>query len=169
MKNLRKEQKAAVIIIVTAFMIAAPFFSGKFTINISNSVPVGLWLRVDDKIKIGDVVEVNVDSFYSFDSMPEIYKQRRIKKFLKRTAGLHKDIINYAQYGLIEISGKIFPNSAPLSFDRSGNKLNAYPLPIKLDSDEIWLLSDVINGFDSRYLGPAKLHDCVKVIPLITF
>lgn len=105
--------------------------------------------------------------------MPPEYFRKNIwhknKPFLKRVAGLHDDLIEQGDNGLILINGVPFHNSAPLSHDRAGRFLKAFQLPITLTSDEVWLMSDSPFGFDSRYLGTAKLSKCYKTIPLLTF
>ena len=88
---------------------------------------------------------------------------------MKKVAGLHGDTVELADNSLILINGVPFPNSAPLSQDRAGRFLRAFTLPVILASDEVWLLSDSPLGFDSRYLGMAKLSKCHKAIPLLTF
>ena len=44
-----------------------------------------------------------------------------------------------------------------------------FRFPVTLASDEVWLMSDSPFGFDSRYLGTAKLSKCYKALPLLTF
>ena len=85
---------------------------------------------------------------------------------MKRVVGLHGDL---GDNGLILINGVPFPDSAPLSHDRAGRFFKAFTLPVTLTSDEVWLMSASPFGFDSRYLGTAKLSKCHKAIPLLTF
>ena len=88
---------------------------------------------------------------------------------MKRVAGLHGDFIEQGDNGLILINGVPFPDSAPLSHDRAGRFLKAFTLPVTLTSAEDWLMSASPFGFDSHYLGTAKLSKCHKAIPLLTF
>lgn len=106
--------------------------------------------------------------------MPPEYFRKNIwgenKPFLKKVAGLHGDTVKLADNGLILINGVPLPNSAPLSHNRAGRfLLRAFTLPVTLAYDEVWLLSDSPLGFDSRYLGTAKLSKCYKAVPLLTF
>ena len=78
-------------------------------------------------------------------------------------------MIEEGEFGLLKVAGKLIPNSAPLSADRAGRMLKAFPLSIKLASDEVWLLSDSPRGFDSRYLGPANMKECRRVVPILTW
>lgn len=172
-RKTRPEQRAALLIILLGAALASLFCSGKLILNTTASVPVGLWWQVDGPLNIGDVVRVPVETFKSTDWVPEEYWRKnawgRNKAFLKRVAGLPGDLIEAGEYGLLRINGCIIHNSAPLSEDRAGRPLKAFPLPIRLASDEVWLLSDSPRGFDSRYLGPAELKNLHKVMPMKTF
>ncbi len=172
-RMMRPEQRAALLVIFLGTALAILFCSGKLILNTTASVPIGLWWRVDGPLAPGDVVRVPIEAFKATDWVPEVYWRRNAwgqpKAFLKRVAGLPGDIIEAGEYGLLCINGQLIPNSAPLSADRAGRPLTAYPLPTRLASDEIWLLSDSPRGFDSRYLGAALLEKCCQVMPLVLF
>ena len=172
-KKLRTEQKAAICILIFGAAVAALLYFGGFTVNLSASVPLGLWRRAGGPVQRGDTVDVPFEAFRSTDWVPEAYHRRndwgRVRPYMKRVAGLPCDMIEADKSGLIRVAGELIPNSAPLSLDRAGNVLRAFPLPLRLASDEVWLLSDSPRGFDSRYLGPAKLERCVKVVPVLIF
>lgn len=165
---MRPEQRAALSIILLGAALAALFCSGKLILNTTASVPMGLWWRVGGSLNIGDVVRAPVEAFKATDWAPEVYWRKNAwghnKAFLKRVAGLPGYLIEAGEYGLLCINGQLIPNSAPLSADRAGRPLKAYSLPVRLESDELWLLSDSPRGFDSRYLGAAKLEKCNKII-----
>ena len=165
---MQRERKAVICILVVGAAIAALFSSGRLILNTTASVPIGLWWRVDGPLNLGDVVRVPIEAFKATDWVPEVYWRKNAwgdqKAFLKRVAGLPGDIIETGEYGLLCINGQLIPNSAPLSADRAGRPLKAYSLPVRLESDELWLLSDSPRGFDSRYLGAAKLEKCNKII-----
>lgn len=170
----RKFQKRnALIIILVGSIIAALICSECFILNTTASVPCGLWLKLDCLPKKGDFVQVPVEAFSSTGWVPPEYFRKNMwdknKPFIKVVAGLHGDFIEQGDNGLILINGVPFPNSAPLSHDRAGRFLRAFPLPVILASDEVWLLSASPFGFDSRYLGAAKLSKCYKAVPLLTF
>ena len=169
----RKQKRNALIIILVGSVLATIICSGCLILNTTASVPRGLWLKVDGLPKKGDFVHVPIDTFSSTEWVPPEYFRKNIwgknKPFLKKVTGLHGDRIALDNNGLILINGVPFPNSAPLSKDKAGRFLRAFTLPVTLVSDEVWLLSDSPLGFDSRYLGMAKLSKCHKAIPLLTF
>ena len=166
-------RKAAVLLLVLWAILAALFCSGRLILNTTGSVPRGLWWVSGGRIQRGDTVTVPISAFRSTSWVPEAYWRKNAwgkpKAFLKRVAGLPGDTIEAGEYGLIRVAGEVIPNSAPLSADRAGRSLRAFQLPVTLASDEIWLLSDSPRGFDSRYLGPARIEECQKTVPLAVF
>ena len=170
---MRNERKTAIWILFIGAALSVLFCSGRLIVNTTASVPLGFWHRVNGHLSKGDVVKVPVEAFKATDWVPEAYWRKngwgRIRPFLKRVEGLPGDIIETVEYGLIQINGQLILNSAPLSADRAGRMLKAFPLPITLASDEVWLLSDSPRGFDSRYLGPARMKECRRVVPIFTW
>ena len=167
------QRRNALIIILIGSVLGAFICSECFILNTTASVPRGLWLKLDTLPQKGDFVQVPVDAFNSTEWVPPEYFKKNMwgknKPFLKKIAGIHGDTIEQSNNGLILINGVPFPNSAPLSNDKAGRFLRAFPLPVTLASDEVWLMSDSPFGFDSRYLGTANLSRCYKAVPLLTF
>lgn len=167
------QRRNALIVMLVGAILAALTSSDCFILNTTASVPRGLWLKLDCLPKIGDFVQVPIHAFSSTEWVPHEYFRKNMwgknKPFLKKVAGLHGDLVEQGEDGLILINGVPFPNSAPRSHDRDGRFLRAFLLPITLTSDEVWLMSDSPFGFDSRYLGAAKLSKCHKAVPLFTF
>ena len=167
------QRRNALIVIFIGAILGAFICSECLILNTTASVPRGLWLKVDGLPKKGDFVQVPIEAFSSTEWIPPEYFRKNIwgknKPFLKRVAGLHGDLIELGDKGLININDVPFPNSAPLSHDRAGRFLKAFPLPVTLKNDEVWLMSDSPFGFDSRYLGTAQILKCHKAVPLLTF
>ena len=168
-----KQKQNAIIVILVGSILAALICSECFILNTTASVPRGLWLKLDTLPQKGDFVQVPIHAFTSTDWVPHEYFRLNMwgkrKPFIKLVAGLQGDVVEQASNGLLLINGIQFPDSAPLSHDRAGRFLRAFTLPVTLASDEVWLLSDSPRGFDSRYLGTAKLSKCYKAVPLFTF
>ncbi len=167
------QRRNALFVLLVGSVLAALISSDRFILNTTTSVPRGIWLKLDDKPKIGDFMQVPIDAFTSTDWVPHEYFRLNMwgqrKPFIKLVAGLQGDVIEQSNNGLILINGVPFHDSAPLSHDRAGRLLRPSVLPIVLASDEVWLLSESPFGFDSRYLGVAKLSKCRKAVPLLTF
>ena len=169
----RKQKRNALLIIFVGSLLSALMCSEYLILNTTASVPRGLWLKLDCPPKKGDFALVPIEAFSSTEWVPLEYFRKNIwnenKPFLKKVAGLSGDLIEHGDNGLIKINGVPFPNSAPLSHDRGGRFLLAFPLPVTLKNDEVWLMSDSPFGFDSRYLGTARILQCHKAVPLLTF
>ena len=169
----KNQKKNALLVIFVGSVISALMCSEYLILNTTASVSRGLWIKVDGLPEKGDFVQVPIEAFSSTEWMPSEYFRKNIwgenKPFLKKVAGLSGDLIEHGDDGLIKINGVSFPNSAPLSHDRGGRFLKAFPLPVTLAYDEVWLMSDSPFGFDSRYLGTAQILQCHKAVPLITF
>lgn len=167
------QRRNALLVIFIGSVLGACISSDCFILNTTASVPRGLWLKLDCMPKKGDFVQVPINAFSSTEWVPSEYFRKNMwdkcKPFIKIVAGLHGDLIEQGDNGLILINSVPFPDSAPLSHDRAGRFLRASTLPVTLASDEVWLLSDSPFGFDSRYLGAAKLSKCHKAVPLLTF
>ena len=168
---MRRLRKTAVLLLVLWVVIFALFCSAHLILNTTGSVHRGLWWRSCGPLRYGDVVVVPTSAFRSTSWVPENYWRKNAwgkpKAFLKRVAGLPGDVVGTWQNGPIHVNGGIISNSAPLSADRAGRPLKAFHLPVILASDEVWLLSDSPRGFDSRYLGPARIEECQKAIPIL--
>ena len=168
-----RRRKAAALLIVLWVVVVALFCSGRLILNTTGSVPRGLWWRSGGPLRYGDIVIVPTSAFHSTSWVPEVYWRKNAwgkpKAFLKRVAGFPGDVIGTSENGLINVNGGFIPNSAPLSVDRAGRPLKAFHLPIILASDDVWLLSDSPRGFDSRYLGPARITECHRAVPLAVF
>ena len=170
----RKFQRCnALFVILIGSILAVLICSQCFILNTTASVPRGLWLKLDTLPQKGDFVLVPIDAFSSTEWVPPDYFRLNMwgkrKPFLKLVAGSQGDSVELGDNGLILINGVPFPDSKPLSHDRAGRPLRAFNLPITLASDEIWLLSQSPFGFDSRYLGAAKIFRCYKAVPILTF
>ncbi|MBQ9595803.1 MAG: S26 family signal peptidase [Synergistaceae bacterium] len=174
-------RKFALFLVIFWIVIALALSTGKFTINVTISEPLGLWFKTGKtggEIVSGDIVIVEFQHFSSINWVPDVYPAKNSAgdpmPFIKTVAGLPGDFIerddpDSDSGGLIRVNGVVMPDSALLSRDNLGNELRAFALPYRLESGEVWLLSASPVGFDSRYLGPAKLEKCEKIIPLITF
>ena len=99
---MRFQQKFALITLIIGAVTAAPFFTGKLIVNITPSMPRGLWLLDDGEIKRGDAVQVPFSSFKFTDWVPEAYHKKSSWgkiPFLKRVAGLPGDKVEVLPEG----------------------------------------------------------------------
>lgn len=164
-------KKAVAAFILMGAAAALPFLLGFLTVNITLSVPIGLWRASFSSIQKGDFVLVDVESFSGFRRYAD-YPFRKTWRgrvpFLKNVAGVPGDKISADDRGIL-VNGLRLPFSKPLSQDRRGYRLEGYPLPVLLEDRQFWLTSSVDRGFDSRYLGTVTQEQCQKVVPVLLF
>lgn len=169
---MKRVRLAAASLVTLGAVFAFLFVSGILVLNTTKSVPVGLWIRAGGPIGRGDFVVLDVSAFSGFSTYQDYpFKQTtwgKVAPFVKAIAGVSGDIITGTSGGLA-VNGVLIPDSAPISMDRLGNAMPAYPLPYELKAGELWLCSQTGRGFDSRYLGFARVASCKKVVPLVTF
>ena len=147
--------------LVLFFCVVALFTTRVVVLNVTRSVPIGFWVRDFSGVMRGSFVLVPVEVFK--EKIPwypeEYYRQNGFAKklpFLKAVAGVCGDVIAIHGEG-ISVNGDLLPLSLPVSRDRRGTKLEAFPLPIVLKEGEIWLTSEAKGGIDSRYFGPIRM------------
>lgn len=172
----KKTSIAILMMIITGAAFAAPFLLGLLLINISPSVPIGLWFVYPSKTKIetGTYILINPQKFVGYKNYQNYPFNRnqfgRIHPFIKQVGATEGNLIE-TNGKEIMIDGEILPNSKILSQDKEGRVLTPYLLPYqyRLKHGELWLMSNSPRGFDSRYLGTADAKDCRKVKLLIVF
>ena len=88
---------------------------------------------------------------------------------LKRVAALPGDTVVLASNGLT-INGSLWPASKPLGQDSSGRSIHHYPFgTYRVRHGQVWLLSDNVRGWDSRYFGPLPVSKIICAAePLLT-
>jgi len=160
---------AAFSLVFLGMVIASFFFFEVLALNVTPSVPVGIWCISNSKISRGDYVKIDVGNFAAFEQYrhyPFKTNARGTIPFLKQVGGIAGDLVE-TRNGQIYINNVLVKNSRVFEEDRSGRPLTPFPLPYVLQKNEVWLISDSPYGFDSRYLGFARLEACKKAIPLL--
>lgn len=115
-------------------VFSAPFLLGLLVINISPSVPVGLWFIYLSKATIytGAYVLINPQSFKGYKNYLDYPLARnqwgRLRPLIKQVGAKEGDIIETTVAGII-VNGEILPASKILSQDRNGCILTSYLLP----------------------------------------
>ena len=172
-----KIRRASIVILLMGAAVAALFISGHLTINTTQSAPRGLWFIFGEgkkAVSIGDYVLVDMNHFAAYEQYSGYPTQRsawgsRAAPLLKSIAAAEGDCLARDGSGVILVNGKPLASSDIISRDRAGNDMIAYPLPLKLAEGQLWLTSESVRGFDSRYLGPVRAAACRKAVPLIVF
>jgi conjugative transfer signal peptidase TraF len=151
-----------------------------FVENISHSMPYGFYLKkeninADSNIYVEDVVtfcpeknsifiEANTRGYLQEDSKKECWVLPLMK------------VVKAVEGDLVEITEKeIFVNGEALNVhfftkDRQGRLLEPARMKRYLIKNELLLLTDAQDGFDSRYFGVVKKENLLlKLVPFLTF
>lgn len=146
-------------------------------INVTPSIPLGLYVTVKQPITKGDYVE-----FCPPVEEPFILAQKRgyiaygfcpgrFGKLMKKVVGVTGDQVVMTHAG-IRINNEHVPFSKPRLADASGRTLpKIYPQQFKMQKSELLLMSDTTDtSFDSRYFGVINKSNVLNVIkPLYTW
>src|SRR6185437_15444491 len=160
---------------VTAFLIAFVGYALGIRINLSGSIPPGIYRIVNAPVTRGAVVLVCLP--------PQTSAFARSRGFVppgscadgaapigKTIAALDGDTVDVGLTG-VSVNGRRLPNSMPLRADSRGRPLNSYPAGrYFVGADDVWIVSSYSPAsFDSRYFGPLDIHAITAhVHPLLT-
>ena len=139
-----------------------------YCLNITPSEPVGFYRRIDGKPERGALVLLK---------QPQNPRGSVLRHYLpinlpliKRVAAIPTDIVQIDRLG-VRINGVYWPDSAPLSRDRGGRTLTAYPFGTYCVAlAELWVMSNNPRGLDSRYFGPVPASTVIsRLVPVATW
>ena len=134
-------------------------------INLSSSMPVGLYLRTPDPIQRGTIVDGCLPEpiarvgrergYIGGGACPD--GSEPVAKTVAATAGDRVEL----RKGLVAVNGVAIPNSATERTDREGRELPQYPRGVyTVAPGELWLLSTLnAHSWDSRYYGPIPVEN----------
>jgi conjugative transfer signal peptidase TraF len=158
--------------------MAAAFAVAGFRINITKSLPRGLYLIVDEPIQKGTVVLVCPPD----NPVIETGRERgylgysadcpgRYQHLIKRVSGTPGAVISKSIEGDLMIGGQVIPGSVALAADANGRPLTAYfQAPVMLKAEQFLIMGDTANSFDGRYFGPVDRKAIRAVMrPVFTF
>jgi type IV secretory pathway protease TraF len=135
---------AAVVLLLLPAMIKKPVFF----INLSLSLPRGIYMRAQGTIQNGDFVIINTGALAFDNGLDNTH-------ILKTVAYAHRGHVFIDDYFLIVNGTRI------KKFRAAGVHYNA-----PLRDGEAVILGRHERSFDSRYFGPVSLRDCTRVVPL---
>lgn len=137
-------------------------------LNITPSEPVGFYRRIDGKPERGALVLLEQPQ-NSRASVLRTYLPINLP-LIKRVAAVPTDIVVTDQSG-VRVNGVYWPDSAPLSRDREGRALAAYPFgAYRVALSELWVMSNNPRGLDSRYFGPVPVSSVIsRLEPVATW
>jgi conjugative transfer signal peptidase TraF len=89
---------------------------------------------------------------------------------LKRVVAVEGDVVDYDEKEkAVTVNGEYIMMTEIISQDTEGRKLPKASFPVTLRRGEIWLSSENIRGYDSRYFGPVSEDILRKAAPVWIF
>jgi len=144
-------------------------------INVSQSLPRGVYWRKNSSIAVGDIAVVCAESIASLTWITDrAYTGNGgcadgTAPLLKPVAAVGPGRIVETDSGVI-INGQVIEGSKPLSWDSRGNPMPVLRGETYLASDQLYLLSTHhVLSLDSRYFGPVPERAIRMVVtPVLT-
>ena len=144
-------------------------------LNVSPSVPVGLYRTVDEPVARGVLVVACVPPAAARLARERGYLGEGscpggTQAVLKRVGALPGDLVGLEPSGVV-VNGTRLPDSAPAVSDSRGRPLPHAPWGRTVVAPgEVWLIGvETTRSWDSRYFGPVPLDYVHAVRPVLTF
>ena len=144
-------------------------------VNLTDSIPRGLYRVVDRSLARGSIVLVCLpkaaaDLGRARGYIPSGACDDGSAPVGKPIAAVQGDTVQVLDRGVV-VNGALLSNSAPLERDSDGRPLPRLPMVLHiLTSNEVWLLSShSARSYDSRYFGPVAASRVVdRIEALVT-
>jgi conjugative transfer signal peptidase TraF len=163
--NKKRKQIAAIIctyifVFAMSCLLAYREQSRSYRINLSPSVPTGIW-KITEIEKSGDVkneyVVVRANDHPGYLLAVERGYLHDLTPLLKRVVATEGDLVSYDEKEqAVTVNGAYVPITEILSRDTEGRALPRAAFPVRIKQGEAWLSSENIRGYDSRYFGPVS-------------
>ena len=159
-----------IILLLAAWLIG-------FRINITSSMPVGLYLIFPESARRDDLVTFCLppENPYSGLAVERAYLQHGScpsgrQPLLKKLIGLPGDLVNVTEAGIV-LNGTLLPETKRPALDSQGRPLppsllTSGPIPEGL---ALLLSNEHAGGFDSRHFGLVPLSSLRRVKPILLF
>ncbi len=164
--------------VLVALLLTAVLLCGDLLglrINLSRSIPIGLYRRVHEPILRGVLVEACLPNPIALLARKRGYLRGGscpdgTEPVAKTVAALPGDTVELTDQALL-VNGLKLPRTATLSTDLEGRELQRFARGIHtVGANQVWLLgtSDP-RSWDSRYYGPIPLENIRSAVrPLVT-
>lgn len=164
LQALRFAIVGAAVFAVGATATAATAYAAGYRVNMTPSMPVGLWrVSGDGQFARGDVVWVcppntsPIREAHRFGFIPSGFCPSGFAPLLKPVVAVEGDAVMFSAAGLT-VNGGLVPNSAPTRTNARGQALPRLRFgSYTVRPGEVWLISSYNPAsFDSRYFGPVS-------------
>jgi conjugative transfer signal peptidase TraF len=161
--------------VILAFLFST-FFIIKFLgviINITPSMPTGIYIKTSGEIKRGDIVAACLSDPYKTIGLKQLYIEKGVK--CDGADPVIKEVVALPGDNVVLKNNRIIVNNINLFFitarkDSAGRILDIYPRGEYLDTKGYWLIgTNSQHSWDSRYWGSIdKAQIMSKLQPVIT-
>jgi conjugative transfer signal peptidase TraF len=159
---------------VVFFSVAAR--GAGYRLNLSPSVPRGLWkiMKRTEPLQKGGYVVVPESRGGSHNPGYRLAAERGYlvspMPMLKRIVAVEGDFVSYdSREKAVTVNGSPVPMTEILSRDTEGRPMPGAFFPVCLQERQVWLSSENIRGYDSRYFGPVLSDVLKRATPVWTF
>jgi conjugative transfer signal peptidase TraF len=158
---------------MTLLSLAA--YGAGYRINLTPSVPRGLWKIGEFNTQLeqpqkDDYVTVALDGNPGYQLAIERGYLVSPMHMLKRIVGVEGDFVSYDVYEKsVMVNGGYILMTEVLSQDTEGLPMPSAPFPTWIGNRQVWLSSENIRGYDSRYFGPVSSDVLRKATPVWVF
>ena len=140
-------------------------------INISSSIPYGVYKRVDKYPQKEDYILFCLEDELAKVSVERRYTTTGYCSFQsapigKKVVAAQGDLVKISKDG-IEVNGKLLSNTRPSTYDLLERKMPEYSMYRYLDNNEFIVASTKENSYDSRYFGIVRGEQIKGVIEMI--
>lgn len=144
-------------------------YDAGYRINISPSVPTGIW-KLTDEISKNGYAMVGASDHFGYRLAVEREYLVNYMPMLKLIVALSGDIVSYdSENRTITVNGAYIQRTEIYSSDTDGRPLSCASFPLQLQDGEAWLSSENIRGYDSRYFGPVSVDILRGAVPIWLF
>lgn len=169
----RRRVVRIVALVAGAVVLASPFLlrnaAPPVLLNLTESLPGRVFVRVGGEPRVGDVVAVCLPEELARFAVEREYVARGRRcpggasPLLKHVAALAGAAVRYERNGLL-IDGETFLESASLQQDTQGRPMPVLRTPpYRVGAGEVLLLNPHPRSFDSRYFGPVSVASVLGV------
>lgn len=169
-RNRGRLTRSVFVVGMGLFVLATVAYLAGMRLNLSGSIPPGLYRETDGQITRGSIVLAclppNVSAFARTRAyVPSGSCEDGRAPVGKTVAALPQDTVDVTARG-VSVNGQLLPNSAPLDRDSDGRALPELRLTKHLVAvGEVWLVSSYSGrSFDSRYFGGIAINRVIARI-----
>jgi len=157
------------LFLLCAVFVSITAYAAGIRINLSPSVPIGFW-RLDgtpDRSQKDCYVTVSPNGNPGYELALKRGYLFPNSYMLKKIVAVEGDFVSYdVVEKSVTVNGDYVFRTEILSQDTEGRSLPTAHYPVSLTAHQVWLSSENIRGYDSRYFGPVSSDLLRKATPI---